>query len=60
LKKELFGLDSFIQENKDIKRKWFIQSLNNLRKVEKRFRNIYLNMEANDMQVFQKDENFFE
>ena len=45
LEEELFSNDEFIQTNKDIKRKWYIQSINNLRKVEKRFRKMYLNLE---------------
>ena len=56
---ELFSPDEFIQKNKDIKRKWFLQNLNNMRKVEKRFRKIYLDMDLEDMSEFQKGEAFF-
>lgn len=49
IEEELFSADEFIQGNKDIKRKWYIQSLNNLRKVEKRFRKVYLKMEFEDL-----------
>ena len=50
IQEELFSPDEFITTNKDIKRKWFIQNLNNIRKVEKRFRKIYLNMEFEDFE----------
>ncbi|CDW81233.1 UNKNOWN [Stylonychia lemnae] len=59
IEEELFNKDEHIQSNNDIKRKWYIQNLNNLRKVEKRFRGIYLQLEFQDLDEFQKGEKYF-
>eukprot|EP00347_Sterkiella_histriomuscorum_P003840 403362740 len=59
IEEELFSKDEFIQGNKDIKRKWYIQNLNNLRKCEKRFRGVYLQLEFQDLDKFREGETYF-
>jgi len=37
---DMFGNDSYIQKNKMIKRKWHLQNMSSLHKVESKFRQL--------------------
>ena len=55
-KNELFGKDSYIQDNKSIKRKWQLQNISSLHKVENKFRKLnmmYTHVTKSDLELKQ-------
>lgn len=51
---DLFGKDSYIQDNKQIKRKWNLQNISSLHKVENKFRQLnmmYTHVKASDLEL---------
>ena len=53
---DLFGLDDYIQNNKTIKRKWHLQNISSLHKVESKFRELnmmYTHIKKSDLQIKQ-------
>eukprot|EP00347_Sterkiella_histriomuscorum_P002314 403368636 len=55
-KDELFGEDSYIQDNKSIRRKWQLQNISSLHKVENKFRQLnmmYTHVTKSDLELKQ-------
>lgn len=51
---ELFGKDAYIQDNKSIKRKWQLQNISSLHKVENKFRQLnmmYTHITKSDLEL---------
>ena len=55
---QIFGIDEFIERSSHIKKKWFLQNMNNLRKVEKKFRKAFLQIEFSDIKEFKENEEY--
>ena len=53
---EVFGNDSYIQKNKMIQRKWHLQNMSSLHKIESKFRKLnmmYMHVTSSDLELKQ-------